>query len=217
MAYNKLNILHWHINDDQSFPFVSDASYSDRHVYSKHDIQHIIKEARMRAIQLIIEFNTPAHGHSLAKVFPGKYPFDKDIPIPVGTIVQVWKDRRLLDDDPRDWKFHVQRLLRFNHTVILSSCYFLNLIQYGQDWKQIYDCDPHDFDGFDQQQKQQFVIGGEACVWGEYIDQTNFMSRTWPRASAMAERLWSHMIDSHNYDDDVVHHRLDSHRCRMLG
>ncbi|KAH9528401.1 hypothetical protein DERF_002351 [Dermatophagoides farinae] len=344
MAYNKLNILHWHINDDQSFPFKSDlfpnisrlASYSNRHVYTKHDIQNIIKQARIRGIQVIVELNTPAHGHSLAKVFPAimsgcnnipvataaaaaametlnnpsssqkihsniinpsceltyeileqilnemhhlfpsnrihlgmddvsyecwsndpnirqfmganrmhsfekleqyhlerminittklkskpiiwQDPFDKDIPIPAGTIVQVWKDHRLLDDDPRDWQFHVQKLLRFNHTVILSSCYFLNLIQYGQDWKQIYDCDPHDFDGFDEQQKQKYVIGGEACIWGEYIDQTNFMSRTWPRASAMAERLWSHMNDNSNYDDDViVHHRLDGHRCRMLA
>lgn len=57
------------------------------------------------------------------------------------------------------------------------------------------------------------LIGGEAALWAEFVDGTNTLSRLWPRASAVAERLWS-SIDVNNPED--AQFRLDVHRCRML-
>ena len=78
MSYNKLNVFHWHIVDDTSFPYESSVfpelsskgAFHPSMTYSPRSIQKIIDYARLRGIRVIPEFDSPAHTKSWGQGHP---------------------------------------------------------------------------------------------------------------------------------------------------
>jgi hexosaminidase len=77
--------------------------------------------------------------------------------------------------------------------------------------RRYYQVEPTDFvcDGCDK----SLVNGVEQCMWSEYIDATNFIPRTWPRAAAIAERGWSTKETTDMTDATA---RMHDFRCMLL-
>lgn len=72
---------------------------------------------------------------------------------------------------------------------ILSNGYYLDL---GWPASRHYAVDPMSGEAASlSPQQQQRILGGESCMWAEYVDGENIDSRIWPRNAAIAERLWS--------------------------
>jgi hexosaminidase len=51
------------------------------------------------------------------------------------------------------------------------------------------------------------ILGGEACMWAEYANAETVDSRIWPRAAAIAERLWS---PKETTDVDSMYARMEA-------
>ena len=63
MTYAKLNVVHWHIVDWQSFPFNSPSypllakmgAYSEYEQYTVNDVAEVIEFARQRGVRVMVE------------------------------------------------------------------------------------------------------------------------------------------------------------------
>jgi hexosaminidase len=98
--------------------------------------------------------------------------------LPKEVVVQSWRGQKALAD-----------AVQQGYRAMLSFGYYLDLMQPAS---QHYLVDP--FGGAAANltaEEKQRVLGGEACMWSELINTVNIDERIWPRAAAVAERLWS--------------------------
>ena len=59
------------------------------------------------------------------------------------------------------------------------------------------------------------ILGGEACMWSEVVDQYTAESRIWPRTAVVAEKLWTHPDLANDVED--MYRRLSSMEAHLLN
>nr|KJB14660.1 hypothetical protein B456_002G136400 [Gossypium raimondii] len=81
MSYAKLNVMHWHIVDTQSFPLeipsypkLWDGAYSPSERYTVADAADIVSYAQKRGINVLAEIDVPGHALSWGTGYPSLWP-----------------------------------------------------------------------------------------------------------------------------------------------
>ncbi len=93
-------------------------------------------------------------------------------------VIQSWRGQKSLRDAARK-----------GYRGILSFGYYLDHVNSAAFHYQV---DPTGAEAKELNAEQAaLILGGEACMWTEYVDEETVDSRLWPRAAAIAERLWS--------------------------
>ena len=98
--------------------------------------------------------------------------------LPKDVVIQSWRGPASLAEAAQQ-----------GYRGILSHGYYLDL---GWSAARHYSMDPLSGPALAlNSAEKQRILGGEACMWTEYVSAENLDSRVWPRAAAIAERLWS--------------------------
>jgi hexosaminidase len=98
--------------------------------------------------------------------------------LPESIIVQSWRGQASL-----------ARGARQGYRGILSYGYYLDHMRPASFH---YAMDPLGNEAADLSDDEKTrILGGEACMWAEFVNPENIESRIWPRTAAIAERLWS--------------------------
>ncbi|KAJ2952523.1 hypothetical protein O0L34_g6840 [Tuta absoluta] len=130
---------------------------------------------------------------------------DNNITLPENVLVQTWRNN--------DGSDAMVKVLKAGYKGIQSAPYYLDALK--QDAKWFYKNEPRIAvkSKLNDDALLENLVGGTACMWGEMVDDTNVLSRVWPRASAVAEVLWSETEGKH--PDEATLRRLEEHTCRM--
>ncbi|HEY4739728.1 MAG TPA: family 20 glycosylhydrolase [Candidatus Acidoferrales bacterium] len=119
--------------------------------------------------------------------------------LPKDIVIQSWRGQKSLAE-----------AAQLGFRSILSFGYYLD---YMWPASQHYANDPLSGDAATLNPEQQrLVLGGEACMWSEYVTGENIDSRIWPRTAAIAERLWS---PQNVTDVDSMYRRIEDESWRL--
>jgi hexosaminidase len=122
--------------------------------------------------------------------------------LPRDVVVQSWRGADSLATGARN-----------GYNSILSAGYYLNLMSSAAAH---YVVDPLPQASGLTPEQQARILGGEACMWTEQTTPQDIDSRIWPRAAAIAERLWSpREVD--NVDDMYRRLAAESLQLEALG
>jgi hexosaminidase len=102
-----------------------------------------------------------------------------DLAVDKNAVIQSWKSRQSLTNT-----------VNKGYRGLLSNGYYLDGLDSSM---KHYKVDPildHELRSLNEQQQAR-ILGGEACMWSEYVSENNVDSRIWPRTLAIAERFWS--------------------------
>ena len=98
--------------------------------------------------------------------------------VPKDIVIQSWRGQAAL-----------AKAAQQGYRGILSNGYYLDL---GWPAARHYAVDPLSGDAANlSSEEKQRILGGESCMWAEYVNPENVDSRIWPRNAAIAERFWS--------------------------
>ena len=97
--------------------------------------------------------------------------------LPKDSVVQSWRGQASLAESARR-----------GYSGILSNGYYIDL---GYKTTDHYLVDPLPPTVNLSPEEAKRVLGGEACMWAEWITPDTIDSRIWPRTAAIAERFWS--------------------------
>ena len=98
--------------------------------------------------------------------------------LPKSIVIQSWRGQKSLADAAQQ-----------GYRGLLSYGYYIDLMNSAASH---YVVDPmSDAAASLSEADKKRILGGEACMWAEYISAENVDSRIWPRTAAIAERLWS--------------------------
>ena len=101
-----------------------------------------------------------------------------DPALPKEAVIQSWRGQDSLADAARR-----------GYRGILSNGYYLDLMYSAASH---YLTDPLAAGAANLAPEEKArILGGEACMWSELVTPENIDGRIWPRAAAVAERLWS--------------------------